>query len=275
MSAAKSLFSLAGKTAVVSGGGRGIGLGIAKAMAQSGVEKLFISSRSAETLKRAAAAINEQHGKEVVVPIGQDLANDAGCKALAEQVQKHLGENAAIDALVNNSGIAWGAPFAEFPEAQWHKVMNLNVAVPFFLTRAFRPMLEKASNGGSVINIGSVVGVTPQPFPTYSYDTSKAALHHLTKKLSSELAPKIRVNAIAPGFVPSRMSAGLKTYVSEEDVRKAIPMARWGDAEKDIGSAAVFLASDASSWITGNVLVVDGGQSARPLTMVPGANESD
>lgn len=274
MSAA-SLFSLAGRTAVVTGGGRGIGLGILKSFLAAGAERVFIASRSAEALKKTADAINGQSGKEVVVAVPQDLSSEAGCKAFAEAVAS---KTSKLDVLVNNSGIAWGADFNAFPEAQWAKVMNLNVAVPFLLTRAFKPLLEagSAARGGrpsSVINIGSVVGVTPQPFPTYSYDVSKAAVHHLTKKLSSELAPRLTVNAIAPGFVPSKMSAGLKSYVNEDDVRKAIPMNRWGDAEKDIGAAAVFLASEAASWITGQVLVVDGGQSARPLTMIGSGDE--
>jgi NAD(P)-dependent dehydrogenase (short-subunit alcohol dehydrogenase family) len=127
-------------------------------------------------------------------------------------------------------------------------VFALNVKTIFLMTRALKPYLEKAAvqdDPARIINIGSITGIVPQPVPTYSYDISKAAVHHLTRKLSTEFAPRITVNAIAPGFVPSRMSKGLSTLISEEDMTKAIPMGRWG-GEADMGGVAVYLASRAS-----------------------------
>lgn len=257
----QKLFSIAGRVAIVTGGGRGLGHHIAKTFVENGA-KVYITSRSAETCERAAKRLTEA-GPGRCIALPEDLSSEAGCKRLAERfAEAEGGSDPQLHVLVNNSGIAWGAPLESYPEAQWDRVMALNVKTPFLLSRALRPMLAKGAtaspgNPSRIINIGSVVGVTPQPFPTYAYDVSKAAVHHLTRKLSSELAPAITVNAIAPGFVPSRMSRGLQAYVSEADVAKAIPMGRWG-AEADIGGAAMFLASPAASWITGHVLVVDG-----------------
>lgn len=169
--------------------------------------------------------------------------------------------------LINNSGIAWGEPMSTFQEAGWDRVMALNVKSVFYMTRECLPLLEAAATKESpahVINIGSIAGITGQAVPTYSYDASKAAVHHLTKKLASDLAPSnICVNAIAPGFVPSKMSAQLVSYASKDAIRKNIPLGRLGDAG-DMAGAALFLASRASAWVTGAILVVDGGFSSQP-----------
>ena len=153
--------------------------------------------------------------------------------------------------------------------------MALNVTSPFLLTRALRPLLEKGCKEGDpsrVINIGSVAGLHPQPIPTYSYDVSKAAIHHLTRKLASEFAPTITVNAIAPGYVPSRMSRGLLNYAPEQKLTASVPMGRFGSAQ-DIGGAAVYLSSPAGAWVTGTIMVVDGGHTGAAALRLGGLED--
>ena len=281
-SAASTLFSVRGLRVLVTGGGRGIGLMLARAFVAGGA-RVALASRSAETCARAAAALQAEADADAAAAAGgscvslgsADLATAAGCAALAAAARAHAPWGGALDVLVNNSGVAWGAPLeawaGEREAAAFSRLYDLNVRAPLLLTAALRGALAagSAASGGApsrVINIGSVTGVQAQPFPTYPYDTSKAALHALTRKLSAELAPQITVNALAPGFVPTRMSRGLAAYVSDADVAAAIPMGRWGGAD-DMAGAALYLASRAGSWVTGQVLVVDGGQSARPLQM--------
>lgn len=271
--AASSLFSVAGRTALVSGGGRGIGEMIARALASNGA-RVFITSRSAETLKRTAAALTAAGPGTCTALPAADLSTDAGCRGAAAALGAHVER---LDILVNNSGISWGAPFADFPEAAWDRVLALNVKAPFLLLRACRSLLEAGRGGGGgparVINVGSIVGLRPQDVPTYSYDASKAALHALTVKLAGELAPNITVNAIAPGYVPTRMSRGLLSYAAEDALRRAIPMQRFGSAS-DVGGAALFLCSDAGAWVTGTVVTVDGGSTARPMALAAPPEEA-
>ena len=279
--ACASLFSVAGRTALVSGGGRGIGEMIARALTANGA-RVFITSRSAETLKRTAAALTAAGPGTCTALPAADLSTDAGCRAAAAALGAHVGR---LDILVNNSGISWGAPFDEFPEAAWDRVLALNVKAPFMLLRACRPLLEagRGSGGGGegggdpgparVVNVGSIVGLRPQEVPTYSYDASKAALHALTTKLAGELAPRITVNAIAPGYVPTRMSRGLLSYAEEGALRRAIPMQRFGSAS-DVAGAALFLCSDAGAWVTGTVVTVDGGSTAKPMALAAPPEEA-
>ena len=223
-----TLFSIAGKVAVVTGGGRGIGEMIARAYVENGA-RVYISSRSEATLTRTAERLSAA-GPGRCIPFAEDLSSEEGCKRFAARFAEL---EPKLDILVNNSGISWGAPFETFPEAQWDRVLALNVKSIFLLTRALRPALERGASPGSpsrIINIGSVAGIQHQPVPTYSYDVSKAAVHSLTKKLSSELAPSITVNAIAPGFVPTRMSRGLLTYAAEADIASGVPLGRLGNA---------------------------------------------
>lgn len=279
-----SLFNVAGRVALITGGGRGVGEMIARAYVENGV-KVYITSRSAPTLARTAAALTALGPGTCHALPAADLSTGEGCSALI----KHLETlEPALDILVNNSGISWGAPFDTFPEKEFDRVMALNVKTPFLMTRGCRRLLEAGANravaGASesaagaadpslpplpstIVNIGSIVGLRPQPVPTYSYDPSKAALHALTTKLSSELAPLITVNALALGYIPSRMSRGLLTYGSGEALRAAIPMQRFGGGG-DVGGAALFLASRAGSWCTGTVLTVDGGSVAQPLQLL-------
>lgn len=266
-----NLFSVAGKRAVVTGGGRGIGLMMARTLVAAGAD-VVISSRSAATCERTAAALTAAGpGKCIALP--EDLSTEEGIQRFTSRVNEAY--DGKLDILVNNSGIAWGAPLDKFPLEQWDRVMNLNVKSMFSLTRALFPALRAASGtaGGvgapsRVINIGSVAGLTPQPVPTWSYDVSKAAVHMLTRKFATEFAPSVTVNAIAPGYVPSRMSAGLTAYVSKEAMEASVPMGRWG-TEEDIGGALLYLTGRAGAWVTGQVLVVDGGLTEKPLSMSP------
>ena len=278
---AASLFSLAGRTALVTGGGRGVGEMIARAFIQNGAT-VYIASRSAPTCARTAAALTALGPGACHALPAADVSTDAGCRALAAALAQRV---PALDILVNNSGVSWGAPLADFPEEQWDRAMALNVKAPFMVARACRALLAAgaarapAGQAGEqeppqpspsrIINIGSIVGLRPQPVPTYAYDASKAALHALTHKLSAELAPVTTVNALALGYVPSRMSRGLLHYGSAAQLAAAIPMQRFGSAS-DVGGAALFLASRAGAWVTGTVLTVDGGTVAQPLTLVAG-----
>ena len=186
-------------------------------------------------------------------------------EALAERETK-------LHVLVNNSGTSWGAPMETHSEKGWDKTYALNVKGVFFLTREVLPMLDKAStktDPGRVINIGSIAGLRPQVFPTFSYDVSKAAVHHLTKKLADELSDRrasggesITVNAVAPGYVPSRMSAQLEGYEEAKAIAEGLPLRRKGGVG-DMAGAALFFASAAGAWTTGVILRVDGGHLSK------------
>lgn len=214
-------------------------------------------------------------GPGTCIPLAADLGTAEGCKSLASQLAER---ESALHVLINNSGTSWGEPMDTYPDDAWDKLWNLNVKSVFSLTRALLPQLDAGSSPGDparVINVGSIAGLMPQPVPTYAYDTSKAAVHMLTRKLGVELANRraegghgITVNAIAPGFVPSRMSAQLLTYASEEGISSAVPLGRLGTPE-DMGGAALFLASRAGAWMTGSVVTMDGGTVAQPLAMEP------
>jgi NAD(P)-dependent dehydrogenase (short-subunit alcohol dehydrogenase family) len=269
------LFSVAGKVAVVTGGGRGIGRMIAEGFVANGA-RVYICSRHAKTLEATARELSVAAGGTCVA-LAHDLSTDAGCRALAADMRAR---ERAVHVLVNNSGVAWGATLEDYPEAAWDRVMALNLKAVFQLTRALLPLLDAASAAGDparVINIGSIVGVRPQPFPTYAYDASKAAVHSLTVKLAGELADRgaagghgITVNAIAPGIVPSRMSRQLEAYAPSDALAAAVPLRRLG-APGDMAGAALFLASPAGAWVTGVVLPVDGGALAAPIAMAPDA----
>ena len=190
----------------------------------------------------------------------------SGCIKLAEDAGKL--NDGHIDVLINNAGAAWGEPFDRTSgKMNWgfDKIFDLNVKGPFYLTHACVPLLKRDHTGstdndpGRVINIGSVVGLNPQDAPTHAYDASKAAIHHLTKKMSTDLSEhNITCNAIAPGFVPSKMSAQLGSYASFEDIAKKTPMKRLGD-DDDMAGGAIYLSSKAGAWVTGVILNIDGG----------------
>ena len=249
-----TLFDLSGKTAVVTGGTRGIGLMMARGLLQAGAS-VYISSRKADACAAAAQEL-AQYGPVVAIPA--DLATEAECQRLAGEVGER---EQSLHILVNNAGATWGAPLAEFPAAAWDKVVDLNLKAPFFLIRAFLPLLEAGGthdDPARVINVGSIDGLHVPSLPTYSYSASKAGLHHLTRVLASELGPRqITVNAVAPGpFESKMMAATLESFGAEIAARA--PLRRIGRPD-DMAGVAVYLCSRAGSYVTGAVIPVDGG----------------
>jgi len=261
------LFSVAGKVALVTGGGRGIGLMMAEALVASGA-KVYIASRKREVCEKVAAELG---GADRCIGLGADLSTEEGVVGLADELKRREDR---LDILVNNSGATWGAAFEEFPWHAWDKVLKLNLTAPFVLTRELVPLLANAGTADDparVVNIGSMFGTIGSMFgtvttvgTTYSYAASKAGLHHITRILSSELANRhITVNAIAPGPFDTKMT---KELAQNETVRQAvadgIPLKRWGSAE-DAAGAVLFLCSRAGAYVSGAVVPLDGGATAR------------
>lgn len=248
------LFSLEGKTALVTGGSRGIGLMIARGFVEAGV-RTYISSRKAQACEKVASELSKTG---TCIPLACDLGETSQIIKLADELKARAGR---LDILVNNAGATWGAPLEEFPASGWDKVLDLNLKSPFFLTRALLPLLEAAATADDparVINVGSIDGIQVPAMPTFSYSTSKAAVHQLTRHLAKELGPRqITVNAVAPGpFESKMMAATLETF--GDAIAAMSPLGRIGRPD-DMAGAAVYLASRASAYVTGAVLVVDGG----------------
>src|ERR671912_418918 len=230
------LFSIGGKTAVVTGGSRGIGLMIARGFVEAGA-RVIISSRKADVCDEVAAQLSKV-GECEAIPA--DLSSEAECRRLAEAVAARL---SSLDILVNNAGATWGAPLDQFDEAAWERVLALNVKGVYHLTKFLVPLLEAAGSADQparVINIGSIDGIKVPLLETYSYSASKAAVHMLTRHLAKQLAPAITVNAIG------------------EQIAAAAPLKRIGRPD-DMARAAIFLASRAGAYVTGAVVPVDGG----------------
>ena len=256
------LFSISGKVALVTGGSRGIGEMIAEGFVRAGA-KTYISSRKAAACDATAERLSA-FGECNSIPA--DLSNLEGVNTLAAAIADREGQ---LDVLVNNAGATWGAPIDEFPEAAWDKVMDINVKGPFFLIQALLPLLEKAAAAAGpsrIINVGSIDGLNVNRMPTYSYGPSKAAIHHLTRVLSSHLAAKqITVNAIAPGPFPSKMMAHTLETMGEQ-IRNGVPLGRIGEPD-DMAGTAIFLASKAGAYVSGVVIPVDGGIVASASTL--------
>jgi NAD(P)-dependent dehydrogenase (short-subunit alcohol dehydrogenase family) len=253
----QDLFSVAGKVALVTGGSRGIGLMIARGYVEAGA-KVYISSRKAEVCEQVA---RELSARGTCVALPADCSTEAGCRGLAEAL---AAREPALHVLVNNAGANWGAPLAEYPDAAWDKVLALNVKAVFHLTRACLPLLEAAARPGDparVINIGSIDGLQAPVLETYAYSSSKAAVHHLTRVLAHRLAPRITVNAVAPGPFESKMMAEtLRKF--RDAIVASCPLGRIGEPE-DMAGVAIYLASRAGAYLTGAVIPVDGGITTR------------
>jgi NAD(P)-dependent dehydrogenase (short-subunit alcohol dehydrogenase family) len=250
----EELFSVRGKVALVTGGSRGIGEMIARGYIANGA-KVYITSRKASDCDALAEELS-RFGECVSIPA--DLSQMSEIDRLASEIERHEG---ALHILVNNAGASWGATFDDFPEAGWDKVMDLNVKSVFFLTQRLAKLLEAGAaedDFARVINIGSIDGLHVAPYETYSYAASKAGVNHLTRMMAKFLAAKrIQVNGIAPGYFPSKMTAGLGEEFGAQ-AAKAAPMQRWGRPE-DMAGIALYLSSKASGFTCGAVIPVDGG----------------
>ena len=248
------LFSIEGKTALVTGGSRGIGLMIARGFVEAGA-KVYVSSRKAEVCEEVAAELS-QVGTCVALPA--DLSTEVECRRLADELAQREDR---LHVLVNNAGATWGAPLAEFDDAAWDRVLDLNVKGVFHLTRFLVPQLAAAGtfdDPARVINVGSIDAIHVPMLETYSYSASKAAVHQLTRVLARHLAPqRIAVNAIAPGPFESKMMAWTLDNFGDEIVASA-PLRRIGRPD-DMAGTAIFLSSRAGSYLTGAVIPVDGG----------------
>ena len=253
----QQLFDLKGKTALVTGGSRGLGLQLAQALGEAGA-RVMLSSRKAEDLVESAALLKAA-GIDVDW-IAADCSKEADIRALADDTLKRFGQ---VDILVNNAGAAWGAPAEDHPVEAWDKVMNLNVRGYFILSQhiAKHSMIPRRS--GRIINVASIAGLggNPRGMNTLAYNTSKGAVINFTRALACEWGVNhITVNAICPGFFPSRMTQGTLKAMGEEKLADHAPLGRLGDDE-DLKGLCVLYASDAGKHITGQWLAVDGGVS--------------
>lgn len=250
------LFGVRGKAALVTGGTRGIGLMIAEGLVRAGA-RVYVASRKVEACEAAEQQLAE-FGECVALPC--DLRDVAGCKALASAVRER---EEKLHILVNNAGLTWSLPLAEFTEKAWDRVVDLDVKSPFFLTQELLPQLRAAASPeqrASIVNITSVNGIRPSGLMNYSYVAAKAGLGQLTAQLARDLiADHINVNAIAPGPFKSKMTAPLfATEEQDREVTASFPMRRWGRME-DAAGLTIFLCSQAGSYLTGQTIPCDGG----------------
>ncbi len=248
------LFSLKGRTALITGGSRGIGKMIARGFLAQGA-RVYVAARKAAQCDEAAAELGKDGGTCFAVPA--DLSTVEGVRALAAALRAR---ERKLDILVNNAGAVWLAEFDAFPEKGWDKVMDLNLKAPFFLTQALYPELKAAASRerpAKVINIASIDGIFVNPLETYSYHASKAGLIHLTRRMAARLiADHIVVSAIAPGAFPSDMNVAARD--NADRVAERIPARRIG-TDEDMAGAAIYLASRAGDYVVGATMTVDGG----------------
>jgi NAD(P)-dependent dehydrogenase (short-subunit alcohol dehydrogenase family) len=263
MSFIEDLFSVAGKTALVTGAATGIGRMAATALVMGGA-RVLIASRKGEACAAVAEEINALGGAGKAEGFAGDVGTEEGVAALAAEVSRRTDR---LHILINNAGLSWGAELEEFPYHAWARVLNVNVTGLFHLTRELLPLLDKAASHedpARIINLGSVMGTQPMADGAYSYTASKAAVHHLTRTLANELAERrITVNAFAPGPFQSKMTAfATATDEQAETVGRRVPLGRIG-APDDIAGATLYLCSRAGSYVTGAILPIDGGQSVQ------------
>jgi len=256
----RQLFDLTGKTALVTGGSRGLGLQIAEALVEMGARVALVARKPAE-LDEAVAHLHAKFGTQALA-VACDLADTSAIPGMVERTLEQLD---AIDILVNNAGATWGAPTVDHPLDAWRKVVDLNLTAMFVVTQEVgrRSMIPRGR--GRIVNVASIRGLTggsDAGRATLAYNTTKGGVVNFTRALAVEWARHgINVNAIAPGLFPTKMTRGLIEMLGDEAVNKA-PLRRMGGAE-DLKGVAVLLASDASAFITGQIIAVDGGATAR------------
>ena len=249
------LFDLSGKVALITGGSRGLGLQIAEALGEMGA-KVVITARKAGELEEAKAHLKAMSIDALTVV--NDLQNTDAVKPMIEQVLKGQGQ---IDILVNNAGAAWGAPAEDHPLEAWYKIINLNLTAVFLMSQTVGKLSMIPRKYGRIINLASIaglVGTDPRMMPTIAYNASKGGVVNFTRSLAVEWAHHgITVNAIAPGVFSSKMSQGMIDK-AEQIIMEMTPMKRLG-TDYDLKGLAVLLASDASAYMTGQIVAVDGG----------------
>ncbi|MFZ6656175.1 SDR family oxidoreductase [Undibacterium sp. TJN19] len=255
----QQLFDLRGKTALITGGSRGLGLQMAEALGEQGA-RVILSSRKQSDLDEAVAHLQ---GRAIhASAIAADLSKETAVTPLVDEALARLGH---IDILINNAGATWGAPAEDYPIDAWDKVMNLNIRSIFLMSQAVGKRSMIPRKHGRIINIASIAGLAgnaPGTMQTIAYNTSKAAVINFTRTLAGEWGVHgITVNAIAPGFFPSKMTKGILEHLGEEKLAMEAPLQRIGDDE-DLKGIALLFASDAGKHITGQTLAVDGGVSA-------------
>ncbi len=253
----QQLFDLRGKTALVTGGSRGLGLQLAHALGEAGA-RIMLSARKADELEQAVAEL--QAAGIDARWVAADCAKEADIQRLASETLQRMGE---VDILVNNAGAAWGAPAENHPVEAWDKVMNLNIRGYFLLSQAIGKQSMIPRKSGRIINVASIAGLggNPPQMTTIAYNTSKGAVINFTRALAAEWGKySINVNAICPGFFPSKMTAGTLEAWGVDELKKHAPQQRLGDDE-DLKGLCVLYASDAGKHITGQWLAVDGGVS--------------
>ncbi|MCH8621775.1 SDR family oxidoreductase [Undibacterium sp. TS12] len=255
----QQLFDLRGKTALITGGSRGLGLQMAEALGEQGA-KVVLSSRKQADLDEAVEHLKSR-GIDASA-IAADLSKESAVIPLVDEALARLGY---IDILINNAGATWGAPAEDYPVDAWDKVMNLNIRSIFLMSQAVGKRSMIPRKHGRIINIASIAGLAgnaPGTMQTIAYNTSKAAVINFTRTLAGEWGVYgITVNAIAPGFFPSKMTKGILEQLGEEKLSKEAPLQRIGDDE-DLKGITMLFASDAGKHITGQTLAVDGGVSA-------------
>ena len=270
MFATSELFSVRGRTALVTGGATGIGRICAEALLSAGA-RVLIASRKAEACEAAAQELSALGPCE---GFGGTVATEAGVAALVAETRRRTD---LLHILINNAGLTWGEPFEIYPWRAWERIMSVNVAGLFSLTRDLAPMLiasAKAERPSTIVNIGSVMGYATQSESAYAYSASKAAVHHLTRILAQEFASRqVTINAIAPGPFPTNMTRfAIGDEAGAARGAKTVPMGRLGRPE-DIAGAILFLTGRGGAYTTGAILPVDGGVGVAPPPAMFGADE--